>query len=563
MSRIVQREVPAQAKNALAAAGLHPVLARVFAARGITEARELDLVLADLPSWQELKGISAAAARLAQAIEAKERLLIVADYDADGATACALGVLALRAMGAEVDYLVPNRFEFGYGLTPEIVALAATREPALIVTVDNGIASVEGVTEAAARGIEVLITDHHLPGDRLPEPAIIVNPNQPGCAFPSKNLAGVGVMFYVLLALRAHLRERGWFANRAEPKLADYLDLVALGTIADVVKLDHLNRILVQHGLLRLRAGRARPGLSMLLAAAGRDASRLCGFDLGFVLGPRLNAAGRLADMSLGIRCLLAEDEDRALPLAMELDRLNRERKGLEADIHDEALSELEDQNLAERYSLVLFRPEWHQGVVGIVASRLKDRYHRPAIVFAAAGDGSLKGSGRSIRALHLRDALDRVAKLDPALIQRFGGHAAAAGLTLPASGLARFALLFEQAVREALLPADLARVVETDGSLAPRELTLELAELLAKPLWGQAFAAPVFADEFRVLRQNVVAEKHLRLVLAREGKVFEAMLFRHAEALPERILAVYRPERNEYQGHVRLQLILEHWQAA
>ncbi len=563
MARIVPRDVPAQAKNALAAAGLHPVLARVFAARGVSEARELDLALADLPDWQELKGIAAAAARLAQAVQAKERLLIVADYDADGATACALGVLALRALGAEVDYLVPNRFEFGYGLTPEIVALAATREPALIVTVDNGIASVEGVAEAAARGIEVLITDHHLPGDRLPEPAIIVNPNQPGCTFPSKNLAGVGVMFYVLVALRAHLRERGWFANRAEPKLADYLDLVALGTVADVVRLDHLNRILVQHGLLRLRAGRARPGLRMLLAAAGRDASGLCGFDLGFVLGPRLNAAGRLADMSLGIRCLLADDEDAALPLAMELDRLNRERKDLEADIHDEALAELEDQDLAERYSLVLFRPEWHQGVVGIVASRLKDRYHRPAIVFAAAGDGSLKGSGRSIRALHLRDALDRVAKLDPALIQRFGGHAAAAGLTLPACGLARFTLLFEQAVREALLPADLARVVETDGSLAPGELTLELAELLAKPLWGQAFAPPVFADEFRVLRQNVVAEKHLRLALAREGKVFEAMLFRHAEALPERILAVYRPERNKYQGNVRLQLVLEHWQAA
>lgn len=562
-ARITSRPVPLEAAARLSSAGVHPVLARAFAARGIVEPAQLDLALADLPDWRQLKGITEAAARLAQAIAKRERLLIIADYDADGATACALGVLALRAMGAQVDYLVPNRFEFGYGLTPEIVALAAQRDPHLIVTVDNGIASIEGVAAATARGIEVLITDHHLPGDRLPEPALIVNPNQPGCAFPSKNLAGVGVMFYVLLALRATLREQGAYHNGGEPRLVDYLDLVALGTVADVVKLDHLNRILVQQGLSRLRAGRSRAGLRMLLAAAGRDAAQLSGFDLGFVLGPRLNAAGRLADMSLGIRCLLAEDEDSALPLAMELDRLNRERKTLEAEIHDEALGDLAEIDLANRYSLVLFRPEWHQGVIGIVASRLKDRYHRPAIVFADAGDGLLKGSGRSIRALHLRDALDRVAKLDPSLIQRFGGHAAAAGLSLPAQGLARFAVLFEQAVREALLPADLARVVETDGSLSAHELNLELAELLAKPLWGQAFPAPLFADQFRVLRQNVVGQKHLRLSLALGNKVFEAILFRQASPLPERITAVYRPERNEYQGSVRLQLLVEHWQAA
>ena len=559
-TRISVREVPRAAEKALQVAGVHPVLARVFAARGITEARQLDLALTDLPSWQGMKGIDAAAARLALALMNQERMLIVADYDADGATACALAVLVLRALGGEVDYLVPNRFEFGYGLTPEIVALAAQREPRLIVTVDNGIASVEGVSAAAARGIEVLVTDHHLPGELLPEPAIIVNPNQPGCPFPSKNLAGVGVMFYVLLALRARLRESGWFASRPEPRLAEYLDLVALGTVADVVKLDPLNRILVQHGLQRLRAGRARPGLRMLLAAAGRDAPKLSGFDLGFVLGPRLNAAGRLADMSVGIRCLLAEDEDSALPLAMELDRLNRERKTLEADIHDEALAEVDALAVDERFSLVLFRPEWHQGVVGIVASRLKDRFHRPAIVFADAGDGTLKGSGRSIRALHLRDALDRVAKLDPTLIRRFGGHAAAAGLSLPADGLARFSALFEQAVREALLPADLARVVETDGSIPAGEITLQLAQLLATPLWGQAYPPPAFVDEFRVLRQSLVGEKHLRLSLSREGKVFEAMLFRHASPLPEHIRAVYRPERNEYQGTLRLQLILEHW---
>jgi len=562
-AQITNRAVPWSSAQALAGAGVHPVLARVFAARGITEPRELDLALGELPSWKSLKGIDDAAARLAQALTHKERLLVVADYDADGATACALAVLALRNLGAEIDFLVPNRFEFGYGLTPEIVALAAERKPRLIITVDNGIASMEGVAAAQALGIEVLITDHHLPGDRLPKPALIVNPNQPGCEFPSKNLAGVGVMFYLLLALRAHLRASGWFDARPEPKLADYLDLVALGTVADVVKLDHLNRILVQQGLSRMRAGRARAGLRMLLAAAGRDSGRLSGFDLGFVLGPRLNAAGRLADMSLGIRCLLADDEEAALPLAMELDRLNRERKTLEADMHEAALAELAVSPPQDSYTLVLHRPEWHQGVVGILASRLKDRYHRPTIVFATSSPGELKGSGRSIRALHLRDALDLVSKRAPQLITRFGGHAAAAGLSLPAAALPRFIELFEQAARECLSPSDLARVIETDGSLAPAEITLELADLLAKPLWGQAFPAPSFADEFRVLRQQVVAERHLRLSLARGDRVFEAMLFRHAEPLPEHIHAVYRPERNDYQGQTRLQLVLEHWQGA
>ncbi len=562
-AQIRTRPVPVDAACELAAAGIHPVLARVFAARGIHAPQELELSLHDLPSWKTMKGIDQAAGRLAQALSRQELVLVVADYDADGATACALAVLALRELGAKVDYLVPNRFEYGYGLTPEIVALAAACTPKLIVTVDNGIASLEGVAEAQRRGIEVLITDHHLPGEGLPDPAIIVNPNQPGCAFPSKNLAGVGVMFYVLLALRAHLRAEGWFDTRPEPKLADYLDLVAVGTVADVVRLDHLNRILVQQGLARLRAGRARPGLRMLLAAAGRDVGRLGGFDLGFVLGPRLNAAGRLADMALGIQCLLAEDEDQALPMAMELDRLNRERKNLEADIHDQALAELDISPPGDSYTLVLHRPQWHQGVVGIVASRLKDRYHRPTIVFAETASGELKGSGRSIPGLHLRDALDRVSKCAPGLITRFGGHAAAAGLSLPGAALPEFTALFERVARELLSPADLARVIETDGSLTPAEITLGLADLLAVPLWGQAYPAPTFSDEFRVLRQQVVGERHLRLALARGDRVFEAMLFRHADPLPERVQAVYRPERNEYQGQGRLQLVIEHWTAA
>jgi len=563
---LVRRPASADAE-ALVAAGLSPVLARIYAARGIAAREELDTDLAGLPAFGSLKGIDAASARLADAIARREKIVIVADYDADGATACAVGVRGLAAMGADVDFLVPNRFEYGYGLTPEIVAEAAAREPSLIVTVDNGIASHDGVAAAAALGIEVLITDHHLPAATLPAPALIVNPNQPGCRFPSKHLAGVGVMFYVLLATRAVLRERGHFAAGAEPNLGALLDLVALGTVADVVRLDRVNRTLVAQGLARIRAGRAQPGVAALFAAAGRDPRRATSYDLGFVAGPRLNAAGRLADMAVGIRCLLAETAVAALPLATQLDRLNRERRDVEATMQEEALAELEartaDTAATGAFTLCLYRPEWHQGVVGIVASRLKDRFHRPAVVFARGGAGELKGSGRSIAGFHLRDALDLVAKRAPGLVPKFGGHAYAAGLSLAEADLPRFAALFEEIAREQLSPAQLMRTLESDGALASGELTFELAEALRREVWGQGFPAPVFDDLFEVIDQRVVGDRHRKLVLSRDGVRFDAILFNQLDALPASIRAAYRPDINEWSGRASLQLVVEWWQPA
>ncbi len=514
MTEFVRRAIPVAA-GTLAAAGIHPVLARVFAARGIATPDELDADLARLPPFALLKGIDAGAARLADAIVRREKIVIVADYDADGATACAVGVRGLAAMGAVVDFLVPNRFEYGYGLTPEIVAQAAKMAPRLIVTVDNGIASHDGVAAAATRRIDVLITDHHLPGPTLPAPALVVNPNQPGCPFPSKNLAGVGVMFYVLLATRALLRSRGIFTGVPEPNLAALLDLVALGTIADVVRLDRVNRTLVAHGLARIRGGRAHPGVQALFAAAGRDVRRAGAYDLGFVAGPRLNAAGRMADMTVGIRCLLAATTAAALPLAAELDRWNRERRDVEATMQEEALADLDlgalDGPTFERCTLCLYRPGWHQGIVGIVASRLKDRYHRPAVVFARGAAGELKGSGRSIAGFHLRDALDLVTKRVPGVIRKFGGHAYAAGLTIAEADLRRFAEAFEAVAGDQLSDAQLHRTLESDGSLTPDELTFELAEALSHEVWGQGFPAPVFDDVFDVAEQRTVGGKHAK----------------------------------------------------
>jgi single-stranded-DNA-specific exonuclease len=557
---IVRRAVPAWAAT-LAAAGIAPVLARVYAARGVCLPAELDLDFAGLPSWDALKGIDAAAARLARAIDRVEPVLIVADYDADGATACAVGVLGLRAMGVQVDFLVPNRFEFGYGLTPEIVAIAAERHPGLIITVDNGIASVEGVAAARSRGIEVLITDHHLPGPELPATELIVNPNQPGCAFPSRHLAGVGVMYYVLIALRAELRKRGDFLARPEPNLAGLLDLVALGTVADVVKLDQTNRILVGQGLQRIRAGRMQPGVRALFAAAGRDPSRASTYDLGFVVGPRLNAAGRLADMSVGIACLLAPDEREAEPLARELDRLNRERREVEATMQSQALDGLDATIAPDQYTLCVYRPEWHQGVVGIVASRLKDRFHRPTIVFARASDGTLRGSGRAIPGFHLRDALDLVAKRAPGTIDRFGGHAFAAGLTLAEAALPRFSAEFERVARDWLSPAALLRTLETDGDLADAELTLGLARDIGAQVWGQGFPAPLFDGEFGVLEQTVVGGKHVRLTIFGSGTRLNAIVFNETGVLPARIRAAYRPEVNHFQDLESLRIVIESWQ--
>jgi len=563
---IVRRPVP-ESHRSLLAHGLAPVLARVYAARGIADTRELDHSLAALPDFEGLANIDAAAARLAQAIARRERVLVVADYDADGATACAVAVRGLRVMGADVDFLVPNRFEFGYGLTPEIVAVAAQRAPHLLVTVDNGIASVDGVRAAADAGIDVLVTDHHLPGPALPAPAIIVDPNQPGCAFPSKHIAGVGVMFYVLCALRARLRASGMFAAGRQPNLASLLDLVALGTVADVVRLDQANRILVEQGLARIRSGRAQPGVAALFAVAGRDMARATAGDLGFVAGPRLNAAGRLADMSLGIRCLLAESDADAQAMARELDRLNRERREIEAGMQQEALADIEavlaapaDANAC---TLCAYRPEWHPGVIGIVASRLKDRYHRPAVVFAQAGPHELKGSGRSIAGFHLRDALDLVAKRAPGTLTRFGGHAFAAGLSIARDALPRFSAAFEAVAREALSDAMLARIHESDGELVAGELTLELATLLRERAWGQGFPAPAFDGVFDVVDQRSVGDGHAKLTLMRNDERFAAIAFRTPASLPARIHALFRPEVNRFQGFVNLELVIDYWTAA
>lgn len=556
---ILTRPVPAQAEQTLLAAGLHPVEARIYAARGIADPQELEAEFKHLLPVEGLKGAAEAAVRLADAIATQQRILIVADYDADGATACALGLRGLSLFGARVEFLVPNRFEYGYGLTPEIVDLAAGKQPQLIVTVDNGIASVAGVARARELGIEVLVTDHHLPGEQLPE-ALIVNPNQPGCRFASKHLAGVGVMFYVLLALRAELRRRNAFAERPEPNLADLLDLVALGTVADVVKLDANNRILVEQGLKRMRAGRACPGVLAIFQAAGREVRRASAFDLGFMVGPRLNAAGRLDDMSLGIACLVADSHEAALAMARELDQLNRERRNIEADMQSIAQSKLDQISVDDRYSLTVFDPDFHQGVVGLVASRLKDKHHRPTIVLAEGLAGEIKGSGRSIPGLHLRDALDLVAKREPALIAKFGGHAMAAGLTLAdPAGIERFRAVFETVCRELLSEAELTRTVETDGELSRDALCLELAERLDRRVWGQGFPAPRFIGRFRVRSQRVVGEKHLKLQLEGQGgQLFEAMRFQHADPLPDEIEAVYQLSVNEWQGRRSLQLLVE-----
>ena len=559
MPEIVTRERDPAAFSALLAADVDPRMARVYAARGIASSSDLNHGLPALLPPAQLAFIEDAARLLADAIQARKRLLIVADYDADGATACAVGMRALAAMGAKVDFIVPNRFEFGYGLTPEIVALAAQSEPHIIITVDNGIASVEGVAEANRRGIQVLVTDHHLPGRSLPDAAVIVNPNQPGDNFASKNLAGVGVIFYAMTALRAELRARNYFAGKTEPNLADLLDLVALGTVADVVRLDHNNRVLVEQGLARIRAGRMSPGIRALMQVAGRDPSRASTYDLGFVVGPRLNAAGRLDDMSLGIACLLAENERTATKLASKLDTLNRERRSIESDMRDVALASLEDVDVGARYALSMFDASWHQGVVGILASRIREKYHRPVIAFAQDGQGNLKGSGRSIKGFHMRDALDLVTKRHPELIGKFGGHAMAAGLTIAESAMADFASAFDAVARELLTPADLAERIETDGALDADELTFDFVHAIDAEVWGQGFSAPSFTGNFRVLEQRVVGEKHLKLKLSLGGTTFEAMRFGSADGLNPSIDAVFRPSINEFRGQATLQLVLDY----
>ncbi|HJV76605.1 MAG TPA: single-stranded-DNA-specific exonuclease RecJ [Noviherbaspirillum sp.] len=562
MTRITTRTYPFRTAEMLRQQGAHPVLARLYAARGLTDIRELSSELTSLITPSGLLHVDAAAVFLADAIDARKKLVIVADYDCDGATACAVALRGLRAMGANVDFIVPNRFEYGYGLTPEIVALTVSeKSPDIIVTVDNGIASIDGVAEANRRGIDVVVTDHHLPADTLPDARVIVNPNQPACGFPSKNLAGVGVMFYVLLALRAELRRRGVFDAQTQPKLDALLDLVALGTVADVVKLDANNRILVAQGLKRMRAGRMHAGVAALFRAAGREARRATPFDLGFALGPRLNAAGRLADMALGIECLTTDDEGRAWAIAQQLDAINRERRDIEAGMQDTALTLLDTFDPKNRTTISVFDASWHQGVIGIVASRLKDKFYRPTITFAPGGDGLIKGSGRSIPGFHLRDALDLVSKHAPSVIQKFGGHAMAAGLTIRADAFDAFADAFEEVGRAWLSQNQLERVIETDGPLEEAYFTAQFIELMDAQVWGQGFPPPVFCDEFRVLNQRILKEKHLKLTLEKKGQRYDAIWFGHTDDLPERATVAYRLDANEYNGVTRVQLLVEHAQ--
>lgn len=570
--RIESRVLPEQLPDL---GDLPPLLTRLYAARGVRSAAELDRGLKSLLPVSLFKGMDQAVQVLREALEQRQSILIVGDFDCDGATASAVAVLGLRALGAaQVDYLVPNRFEYGYGLTPEIVEVALTRQPDVLVTVDNGISSVEGVAAARAAGLKVVITDHHLPGEQLPEADAIVNPSQPGCDFPSKSVAGVGVIFYVLMALRAELRSSGWFTpQRPEPNLGELLDLVALGTVADVVPLDANNRILVHQGLARIRAGRCRPGIRALLEVARRPAERLASTDLGFIIGPRLNAAGRLDDMSLGIECLLTDDEQLARDMAQELDSMNRDRKSIERDMQQQALVMLDSAELQESdmpFGLCLFNPQWHQGVIGILASRLKDRYHRPVIAFADAGEGQIKGSARSVSGLHIRDALDSVAAGNPGLISKFGGHAMAAGLSLPAEHFEAFRDAFDREVRRQLNAEDLTGRLLCDGELAVDEFSLQLAAALrdAGP-WGQHFPEPGFHGEFNLVQQRLVGERHLKMVLQPAGgaEVLDAIAFNiDPDIWPnpnvQQVRLVYSLDVNEYRGRQSLQLMVRHLQA-
>ena len=563
MTTLVARDFDAAVARRLNAEGVPAALARALAARGITGVSETQLMFDGLMAPDQLSHVSDAATLLADAIEAGARLLIVADYDCDGATACAVGIRGLRAMGARVDYLVPNRFEYGYGLTPEIVDLAARGEngdqPDLLITVDNGIASVEGVARANELGISVLVTDHHLPGDVLPAAACIVNPNQSGCGFPSKHLAGVGVMFYVLLALRAELRARVRFDAATQPRLDHLLDLVALGTVADVVRLDRNNRILIAQGLQRIRQGRLHAGMAALFHMAGKDARLARARDLGFAIGPRINAAGRLTDMSIGIECLITDSFERAAELAQQLDELNRQRRDIEGDMQVDALAALDDADVAARRTICLYDDDWHQGVIGLVASRIKEKYHRPTIAFARASDGELRGSGRSIDGVHLRDTLDIVTKRAPSLVRRFGGHAMAAGLTMAAASYDNFVSAFEDATRTSCDRALFDRTIPTDGPLATSELALSLIEAIDSHVWGQGFPAPLFDNEFIVVEQRLVKNRHLKLVLDLDGRCFDAVWFARTEPLPRTVRLAYRPAVDDYMGARRLQLVVEH----
>ncbi len=564
--KIIARDIPPRAAWALEQAGIHPLLARLYAARGVTTRDELDDGLARLLPPAGLQGVQAAARLLADAMASDQRLCIVADYDCDGATACAVAVRGLRLLGARhVDYLVPDRVVDGYGLTPPISRRVKEQGANVLITVDNGIASVDGVAEARALGLTVIVTDHHLPGAELPQADAIVNPNQPGCTFESKSMAGVGVMFYVLLALRSELRARGLFDMASQPKLDPLLPLVALGTVADVVRLDTNNRRLVAQGLKRIRAGQMPAGIAALLRVAGRQPAMAATFDFGFALGPRINAAGRLADMTLGIECLLTDDATRADALAQQLDAINRERREIETGMREQAqlmAEHLFEEGAEPPPAISVFDPDFHEGVVGIVASRIKDKLHRPTFVFAASGAPGkaheLKGSGRSIPGFHLRDALDLVAKRHPGVLLRFGGHAMAAGCTVPEDRFEVFEQALAQVAREWLDAATLTRRLETDGPLAPEYRRTDLVDTLHREVWGQGFAAPTFSEEVEVLSQRLVGERHLSLKLRHQGTPVDGIWFGHTDPLPSRVLLAFRLDVNEWKGERKVQFLVE-----
>ncbi|MDP5210638.1 single-stranded-DNA-specific exonuclease RecJ [Microbulbifer sp. 2205BS26-8] len=569
MSTRIQRR-PVDFSSGRFASDTPKILQRVLLGRGIVSEEALDHSLSRLQKPETMRGLDTAVTLLLGAVRARQKIVIVGDFDADGATSCTLGVLALSAMGAQgVEFLVPNRFDFGYGLTPEIVEVARESSPDVLITVDNGISSIDGVAAAKAAGMTVIVTDHHLPGSELPDADAIVNPNQPDCDFPSKHLAGVGVLFYLLSRLRTALQACGWFEQSAiaPPNMAEYLDLVALGTVADLVPLDHNNRILVHQGIARIRSGRCRPGICALLEVAGRDQRRLSTTDIGFILGPRINAAGRLDDIGTGIRCLLTGDTDEARVLAGELDRLNRDRKAIEQGMQREALTALEALRLEGDipWSLCLYDANWHQGVVGILASRIKEKFHRPVIAFAEGDNGLVKGSARSIPGLHIRDALSDVAAANPELISKFGGHAMAAGLSLRAENLGVFRATFELVVRNRLDKNQLHAVIDSDGELDIRDYNLQTATLLrACAPWGQAFPEPIFDGEFLLLQQRIVGERHLKMVLSPPQApqlVLDAIAFNVDTSLwPQavrRVRLAYKLDVNEFRGRESLQLLV------
>ena len=565
--RIATRPINPQLQSALQAAGANPLIAQLYAARNVADSSELNTSLKQLIPYTQLTNCTAAASRLADAIAARQKILIIADYDADGATACSVAMKGLASMGAVVDFFVPNRFEHGYGLTPELANIAHAKGADLIVTVDNGISSAEGVARAQSLGLDVIVTDHHIAGSVIPD-CIIVNPNQRGCAFPSKSIAGVGVIFYVLIALRAELRARDYFSgclNIAEPKLDELLDLVALGTVADVVALDHNNRILVSQGLKRIRAGKMSHGIRALFQTARCSAQKAQPFDFGYKIAPRINAAGRLDDMSIGIACLLSGSLNEAESMASELNELNQTRQEIEQEMLTDILAECPSALPREQTTLCMYRDSFHQGVVGIVASRLKEKFYRPVFVFAPDDDGNYRGSGRSIAGVHLRDVLDAISKRAPDIIIKFGGHAMAAGLTLRQGSLKTFGDLFEDIVRSQVNEDTLSQTFLTDGSLKASDITLANAQLINAQIWGQGFPPPSFADTFQVLRQQSMGadKKHTKAWLTKEGQEFEAMFWRCEDTLPRDIRVVYRPTVNEWRGNTELQLYVDYWEAA